>query len=67
MAGRHRCCGSSGLQRGELSFPRKVSTMTSEFTEILTIDDQAEYLKLSKSSLYKITQTDRIPGNQEEA
>ncbi|MBU4262050.1 MAG: helix-turn-helix domain-containing protein [Proteobacteria bacterium] len=31
---------------------------------ILTIDDLAEYLKISKSSLYKLAQAGKLPGQK---
>jgi len=32
--------------------------------EVMTIDDLAGYLQLSKSSLYKLAQVGRIPGQK---
>lgn len=32
--------------------------------DVLTIDDLAEYLKLSKSTLYKLAQEGKIPGQK---
>ncbi len=32
--------------------------------EVMTIDDLASYLQLSKSSLYKLAQEGRIPGQK---
>lgn len=32
--------------------------------EVMTIDDLAVYLQLSKSSLYKLVQAGRIPGKK---
>ena len=32
--------------------------------EVLTIDELAVYLKLSKSSLYKLAQADKVPGQK---
>jgi excisionase family DNA binding protein len=32
--------------------------------EVLTIDELAAYLKLSKSSLYKLAQTGKVPGQK---
>ena len=31
---------------------------------VMTIDDLAEYLKLSKSTLYKLCQAGKIPGQK---
>ncbi len=31
---------------------------------ILTIDELAEYLKISKSSLYKLAQAGKVPGQK---
>ncbi len=33
-------------------------------SEIMTIEELAEYLKISKSSMYKLCQEGRIPGNK---
>ena len=35
-----------------------------EVTSILTIDDLAEYLKISKSTLYKLAQAGQVPGQK---
>ncbi|QKK08442.1 MAG: helix-turn-helix domain-containing protein [Planctomycetota bacterium] len=32
--------------------------------EVMTIDDLARYLQLSKSSLYKLAQDGRVPGQK---
>jgi len=32
--------------------------------EVMTIDDLASYLQLSKSSLYKLAQAGRVPGQK---
>jgi len=32
--------------------------------EVMTIDDLASYLQLSKSSLYKLAQDGRVPGQK---
>lgn len=32
--------------------------------EVMTIDDLAEYLQVSKSSLYKLAQEGRVPGQK---
>jgi excisionase family DNA binding protein len=38
--------------------------MASESDEILTIDDLSEYLKVSKSTLYKLAQEGILPGSK---
>lgn len=35
-----------------------------ESPEVMTIDDLAQYLQLSKSSLYKLAQEGRVPGQK---
>ncbi len=35
-----------------------------ESPEVMTIDDLARYLQLSKSSLYKLAQDGRVPGQK---
>lgn len=32
--------------------------------QVMTIDDLAEYLQLSKSSLYKLAQEEKVPGQK---
>lgn len=32
--------------------------------EIMTMDELAEYLKISKSTLYKLAQDDKLPGQK---
>lgn len=38
--------------------------MAADVTAILTIDELAEYLKIPKSTLYKLAQEGRIPGQK---
>jgi len=38
--------------------------MTSEPDAVLTIDELAEYLKIAKSTLYKLAQQGRIPAQK---
>ena len=38
--------------------------MTARSDDILTIDTLAEYLKISKSTLYKLVQNGRLPGQK---
>lgn len=38
--------------------------MASNQNEIMTIDELAEYLKISKSTLYKLAQEDQLPGQK---
>lgn len=38
--------------------------MASDSDEILTIDDLSEYLKVSKSTLYKLAQEGILPGSK---
>lgn len=38
--------------------------MSFDTESILTIDELAEYLKISKSSLYKLAQAGKIPGQK---
>ena len=33
-------------------------------SEVMTIDELAEYLKVSKSSLYKLAQQGKVPGQK---
>ncbi len=37
---------------------------TAQLTTVLTIDDLAEYLKISKSTLYKLAQEGALPGQK---
>jgi len=37
---------------------------SSELSTVLTIDDLAEYLKISKSTLYKLAQEGALPGQK---
>ncbi len=37
---------------------------TGQITTVLTIDDLAEYLKISKSTLYKLAQEGSLPGQK---
>ncbi|RMH31085.1 MAG: DNA-binding protein [Planctomycetota bacterium] len=38
--------------------------MTKAPPEILTIDELSEYLRISKSSLYKLAQEGKVPGQK---
>ena len=38
--------------------------MASPPPEILTIDELSEYLRVSKSSLYKLAQSGKVPGQK---
>ena len=38
--------------------------MTSGPAEVMSIDELAEYLKISKSTLYKLAQDDKLPGTK---
>lgn len=38
--------------------------MAAESDDVLTIDTLAEYLKISKSTLYKLVQDGRLPGQK---
>ncbi len=38
--------------------------MKSQPESVLTIDDLAEYLKVSKSTLYKLAQSGKVPGQK---
>lgn len=38
--------------------------MATESDDVLTIDTLAEYLKISKSTLYKLVQDGRLPGQK---
>lgn len=38
--------------------------MTAKRDEIMTIDELAEYLKISKSTLYKLAVESKIPGTK---
>ena len=38
--------------------------MPKEFCDIMTIDELAEYLKISKSTLYKLAQEGKLPGQK---
>jgi len=38
--------------------------MDQEQTDVLTIDELAQYLKVSKSTLYKLCQDGRVPGQK---
>ena len=37
---------------------------TTQLSTVLTIDDLAEYLKISKSTLYKLAQEGALPGQK---
>lgn len=37
---------------------------TDELTPVLTIEDLAEYLRISKSTLYKLAQEGSLPGQK---
>ena len=38
--------------------------MTAEPNKVMTIDDLAKYLKVSKSTLYKLSQDGKVPGQK---
>lgn len=38
--------------------------MTSEPQQVMTIDELAAYLKVAKSTLYKLAQEGRVPGQK---
>ncbi|MCX7421989.1 MAG: helix-turn-helix domain-containing protein [Planctomycetia bacterium] len=38
--------------------------MADEQPDVLTIDELAAYLKVAKSTLYKLAQTGRVPGQK---
>jgi len=38
--------------------------MPAESQQILTIDELSEYLRISKSSLYKLAQDGKVPGQK---
>lgn len=38
--------------------------MTEQLADVLTIDDLAVYLKIAKSTLYKLAQEGRLPGQK---
>lgn len=38
--------------------------MAVEREDIMTMDELAEYLKISKSTLYKLTQEQKLPGQK---
>ena len=38
--------------------------MKSQPESVLTIDDLADYLKVSKSTLYKLAQSGKVPGQK---
>lgn len=38
--------------------------MASKRDEIMTMDELAEYLKISKSTLYKLAQANKLPGQK---
>lgn len=44
--------------------PNKVDDMAEKHESVLTIDELAEYLKISKSTLYKLVQERKIPGQK---
>lgn len=37
---------------------------TTQLSDVLTIDDLADYLKISKSTLYKLAQEGALPGQK---
>ena len=43
---------------------RKRAMAQKQTDSVLTIDDLAEYLKLSKSTLYKLAQEGKVPGQK---
>jgi len=38
--------------------------MPAESQQVLTIDELSEYLRISKSSLYKLAQDGKVPGQK---
>ena len=44
--------------------PRTTKSIPAPVPEVMTIDDLAKYLQVSKSSLYKLVQTGRLPGQK---
>ena len=42
----------------------KADRMTKTTESVLTLDELSVYLKVSKSSLYKLVQAGKIPGNK---
>lgn len=38
--------------------------MTVNFSEVMTIEELSEYLKISKSTLYKLAQEGSVPGQK---
>lgn len=46
-----------------MEFPEELP-MAAKWDVIMTMDELAEYLKISKSTLYKLAQDDRLPGQK---
>ena len=44
--------------------PRRAKRMAKSQDDIMTLDDLAAYIKLSKSSLYKLCQAGKVPGTK---
>lgn len=47
-----------------MSRPRTAKSPSIPLPEVMTIDDLAEYLQVSKSSLYKLVQGGKVPGQK---
>jgi len=49
---------------GGMSRPRTAKSPPTPMPEVMTIDDLAGYLQVSKSSLYKLVQSGKVPGQK---
>ena len=47
-----------------VAFARELGAVQTEHDDVLTIDELATYLKVSKSTLYKLVQEGKIPGQK---
>ena len=52
------------MSRGELRSANDGIAMKTDHDEVLTIDELAIYLKVSKSTLYKLAQEGKVPGQK---
>ena len=47
-----------------MSSPKRKRKVQAEATEVLTIDELSTYLKIAKSTLYKLAQDGKLPGQK---
>lgn len=52
------------FERGSFVFQNKNRIMSEDFPEIMNIDEVCRYLRIPRSSLYKLAQEGKIPGQK---